>query len=155
MKPRGRSMAGHRYGLFVALLAGCASQTSMQQSGPSTDPNDVLSRLVNTDNGLEVHRWVVSADTEMIGATLMRFQEGEILSRGQAEALRRCGLRLVRVSEHRLADLLGNLDTAPVEVTAWHGQILQWRQLQQQRIPELVFWRIADDVGDTFGGQDD
>jgi hypothetical protein len=132
--------------VLITALAGCASD----RPGPAAAGDDgsgaaaaeaeaILHRLVNTDNGLEVRRWVVGDDPEVIAAAFARYRVGEPLDADRVAALRRDGLRFVRVRAPQLNDLLDELGPAPVEVVAWHGQVLTWRELQVRNIgPEGV-----------------
>ncbi|MHC4826368.1 MAG: hypothetical protein ACYTGY_18465 [Planctomycetota bacterium] len=144
-------MKMHHHGLASALLlalalAGCGSGEPGPTAAPETlegsrseEAEAVLRRLVNTDNGLEVRKWMVTDDTAVIGRALENYRAGEPLSPQRVAALRRDGFRFVRVHADQLEDLAGELGLGPVEVGAWHGQILTWRELQEQHVgPEGI-----------------
>jgi hypothetical protein len=122
-------------------MAGCgsgepgpaaAADTLAEPQSPRADA--VLRRLVNTDNGLEVRKWLVADDAPAIGTVLDRYRAGEPLSPRCVASLRRDGLRFVLVPAARLDDLAAELGLGPVEVGAWHGQVLTWRELQEHHI---------------------
>jgi hypothetical protein len=123
---------------LITALAGCAATEPVPSAGgtapPAAGDETVLSRLVNTDNGLEVRRWVIGDDADVIGGALNRYRVGEPLEAGRVAALRRDGLRFVRVRAAQLEPLLAELDPAPSEVAAWHGQVLTWRELQLRNV---------------------
>jgi len=127
--------------LLAALVAGCGSgepgpaATADTLGGPQSPKVEaVLQRLVNTDNGLEVRKWLVADDAVAIGTALDRYRAGELLSPQRVASLRRDGLRFVLVRAAQLDDLAAELGLGPVEVGAWHGQVLAWRELQEHHI---------------------
>jgi hypothetical protein len=94
----------------------------------------VLRRLVNTDNGLEFRKWMIAEESAAFGAALESYRAGEPLGPDRVAALRRDGLRFVRIRADQLDALSEQLGLGPVEVGAWHGQILTWRELQEQHV---------------------
>ena len=94
----------------------------------------VLRRLVNTDNGLEVRKWMIANESAAFGPTLESYRAGEPLPPDRIAALRRDGFRFVRVRADQLEALADELGLGPVEVGAWHGQILTWRELQERHV---------------------
>ena len=91
-------------------------------------------RLLASEHGLEVRQWVVPEEPGTIGAALSAYSDGEAIGAERAAVLRRNGLRFVRVPVRKINALRRDLGIASMDVTAWHGQIYQWRQLQQRRI---------------------
>ena len=91
-------------------------------------------RLLASEHGLEVRQWVVPEEPGTIGAVLSAYSDGEAIGAERAAVLRRNGLRFVRVPVRKINALRRDLGIASMDVTAWHGQIYQWRQLQQRRI---------------------
>ena len=127
--------------LLALALTGCGSS----EPGPAAtaDTMDgrrrqeaaaVLRRLVNTDNGLEVRKWMIANESAAFGPTLESYRAGEPLSPDRSAALRRDGFRFVRVRADQLEALADELGLGPVEVGAWHGQILTWRELQERHV---------------------
>jgi hypothetical protein len=128
--------------MLLALgLAGCGSSepgptatADTMDGGRQQAAEAVLRRLVNTDNGLEVRKWMIADESASFGPALESFRAGEPLSPDRVAALRRDGLRFVRVRADQLDALAEELGLGPVEVGAWHGQILTWRELQEQHV---------------------
>ena len=122
--------------ILIAVAGGCVTkQTVTRRTVTVTaSPENALDRLLNPDHGLLLHTWVVADNTERIAAALMRYQDGTFLEPAQENRLRRNGLRLLRVRTNHLADLLGELAVGPSEVDAWHGQVLQWRELHHRSL---------------------
>ena len=126
----------------LLIPAGCASSPGDDPSAGGPVPSApgirgraVIRQLVNTDNGLELQKWLVANDPQTIGRALQKYQAGDVIDEAAVRTLRRDGLRLVRVPKDQLKDLLGELGPASVQI-AWHGQILEWRELQHQPIPQ-------------------
>lgn len=122
--------------ILVAVAGGCVSEQTVTRRTITVTPSadTALDRMLNPDNGLLLRKWVVSDDTERIGTALMRYQDGVLLNPAQESRFRRDGLRLVRVRADQLEDLLGELGVGPSDVTAWHGQVLEWRELHHRSV---------------------
>lgn len=85
--------------------------------------------LQSSERGLEVRQWLVADDTERIAATMTRLGSADILPEQQQEALRRNGLRLVRLKLEDLNALEADLNGASLNTIGWYGQIFQWREI--------------------------
>lgn len=126
--------------LAAAVFTGCASPHAPSVlgviNGTVLRPRSTegLPRLINTTSGLEVRRWVIQDDPNRIGAALMKYWDPAAVGPARTSALRRSGLRFVRVQADQVDALLAELGLASLDVTAWHGQIYDWRRLQQYSI---------------------
>ncbi len=126
--------------LVVAVFTGCASSQApsvpgvINETGLRSRSTEGLTRLINTTSGLEVRRWVIQDDPNRIGAALMKYWDPKAVGPARTSALRRNGLRFVRVQADQIDALLAELGLASLDVTAWHGQIYDWRKLQQYSI---------------------
>ncbi len=115
--------------------AGCASRAVPDADQASTAPaSQMPGRLLASEHGLEVRQWVVPDEPDTVGAALRDHADGEAIGAARAADLRRNGLRFVRVPVQKINALRRDLGLTSMDVTAWHGQIYQWRQLQQHRI---------------------
>lgn len=126
--------------LLVAIVlvaaTGCVARRTVTTDEPpaTPSPDNVLDRMLDPNNGLLLRKWVVVEESASINSALSHYQQQEILSPGQVETFRRNGLRFVQVRADRLDDLLGSLGGNPYDVVAWHGQILEWRELYHRKI---------------------
>ncbi len=122
--------------VVLLVAAGCVTKRTVTTVEPpaTPSPDNVLDRMLNADNGLLMRKWVVTENTSRIRSVLSHYQDREILGPGQVETLRRNGLRFVQIRADRLDDLLGEMGINPYDLTAWHGQILEWRELYQRQI---------------------
>ncbi len=119
----------------VACTTGCASHAVPDADQAGTLPaSHMPGRFLASEHGLEVRQWVVPEEPGTIGAALSAYSDGEAIGAERAAVLRRNGLRFVRVPVRKINALRRDLGIASMDVTAWHGQIYQWRQLQQRRI---------------------
>lgn len=137
--------------LFCALMlwtpmlgSGCATRsgsTPDARSGALGDrgslalAEDPWKRLARTDNGLEVRQWMVADDPARLASALMAHRSGEALEAPLRERLRRNGFRLVRLPVGRLDELLADLGGTMIHATAWHGQVLRWREMIHRAVP--------------------
>lgn len=120
--------------VLAAAAAGCAAPPAPVPPDPAAEAaaqraHEVIERLVNADNGLEVRTWIVPDDAQRIGAALMSRRRGEAVGATAQAGLARNGLRLVRLGADDLDALLAELGTAPLAVAAWHGQVPEWRRM--------------------------
>ncbi len=129
-------------GAMTALVAaGC---TPRPAAPPAPSPAaraaaETLARLLNSDNGLMVRTCSISDDAPEVEAALRARQRGPALPAHQAEALRRGGLQVVRVRADEVEGLLDALGAAPLDLAAWYGQVLEWREVAARPIEgELV-----------------
>ncbi|MCZ6543375.1 MAG: hypothetical protein O6768_06885 [Planctomycetota bacterium] len=126
--------------LAAAVFTGCASPQAPSVPGVINETvlrprsTEGLTRLINTTSGLEVRRWVIQDDPNRIGAALMKYWDPKAVDPARTSALRRSGLRFMRVQADQVDALLAELGLASLDVTAWHGQIYDWRRLQQYSI---------------------
>ena len=129
---RGRSLVA----IVLVAAAGCVTRRTVTTVEPpaTLSPDNVLDRMLNPDNGLLLRKWVVTEDSADISSVLSHYQQQEILGPGEAETFRRNGLRFVGVRADHLDDLLGAIGINPYDVSAWHGQILDWRELYHRQI---------------------
>lgn len=110
-------------------LAACAAPSSPE---PIAIGSDAVARLTNTDNGLELRRWTVREDPELIARTLLSFGEQDWLDAADRERLSRNGLRIVRVPRETIAAMEEALGGAAMSLQAWHGQALDWREIDER-----------------------
>ena len=118
------------------VSAGCVARSTVttRESTPAPSADNVFDRMLNPDDGLSLRKWVVSGDVSRIGAALLRYSDGQALDAKTDELLRRNGMRLVRVRADRTNDLMGDLGVGPSDVAAWHGQVVEWRELYQRTV---------------------
>ena len=122
--------------LVLVAAAGCVTRHTVTTVEPpgTPSPDNILDHILNSDNGLLLRKWIVSDDAVRIGSALTHYEQGQVLGASALETLRRNGLRFVQVRADRLDDLLGELGVNPYDVAAWHGQILDWRELYHRKI---------------------
>ena len=122
--------------LLGIISAGCVTRQTVTtgESTPTSSADNAFDRMLNPDNGLLLRRWVVSDNADRIGAALLRYSDGQVLDAKTDESLRRNGMRLVRVRADQTDDLLGDLGVGPSDVAAWHGQVVEWRELYQRPV---------------------
>ena len=123
--------------LLLGLLStGCVARSTVTtHQTPSTPSADnAFDRMLNPDNGLLIRKWVVSDNSDRISDALSRYADGQVLDTKTDESLRRNGLRLVRVRADQTNDLLGALGVGPSDVAAWHGQVVEWRELYRRPV---------------------
>ncbi len=121
--------------LLGLLSSGCVALTvTTRESTPTPSGDNVFDRMLTPGNGLLLRRWVVSDNADRISAALLRYRDGQVLDAKTDESLRRNGMRLVRVRADQVDDLLGDLGVGPSDVAAWHGQVVEWRELYQRTV---------------------
>jgi hypothetical protein len=91
--------------------------------------------MLNSDNGLMVRTVAVAGSAEDVGAALRAADRGPAPP-AQQEMLRRGGLRLARLRAADVGPLLDRLGAAPLDVAAWHGQVLEWREVAAAPVAE-------------------
>lgn len=118
------------------VSAGCVARSTVttRESTPAPSADNVFDRMLNPDDGLLLRKWVVFGDVNRIGAALLRYSDGQALDAKTDELLRRNGMRLVRVRADRTNDLMGDLGVGPSDVAAWHGQVVEWRELYRRTV---------------------
>lgn len=137
-------------GCAVLATAGCAStgsdsdvlHTGVFQSGGQR----TRGILLGDDNGLEVRQLVVMDDPQVIARTMGPWV-GQTQGHVSAELLarlRRNGFRLVRVPLQELDELLDQLGGASMDVIAWHGPVLTWRDLHALALGEAGYTIAVD-----------
>lgn len=119
---------------WVCGPAGCAVAPTADSDSASTSslrPAGPLSAAASTENGLEVQRVVLRDEDERVGAALL--EAGEPFGGPEAAALERNGFLLIRVDASRidavLADLAPPLAPPLTQVSTWHGQAPNWREV--------------------------
>jgi len=122
--------------LLVLLGAGCVARSTLSTRETTATPSaeNVFDRMLNPDNGLLIRKWVVPDNPDRINKALLRYGDGQFLDTKTEESLRRNGMRFVRVRADHTNDLLGDLGLAPSDVAAWHGQVVEWRELYKQPV---------------------
>lgn len=98
------------------------------------DISRTISRVTGTDNGLAIRKWVVEDDEARIRNVLMSHAVGGVLHDAADERLQRNGFRLVRVPAADVDSILAELGGATMDVTAWHGEVYEWRTLAAHAI---------------------
>jgi len=120
------------------MLAGCASKpTSATQSASTPGSTDGLSpaaaalraRLTNTENGLEVRRWIIADRPQTIAQTMVKYAAGPAADAATLRQLKRNGFRFVRIPAQNIDSLLADVGPAIYDATEWHGQVVEWRSL--------------------------
>lgn len=103
-----------------------ANQTAEDRAAQGME---MVARMTGSDNGLAIRKWIVEDNEGRIASVLMRHAEGagEVLHDTADKRLQRNGFRLLRVSADDLPDILQELGGASLDVTAWHGQVYDWR----------------------------
>ena len=125
--------------LLSLLSAGCVARQTVttRESTPTPSGDNVFDRMLNPDNGLLLRKWVVSDKPDRIDAALSRYRDGQAVDAKTDQSLRRNGMRLVRVRADQVNALLRDLGAGPSDVTAWHGQVVEWRELYQRPVSGL------------------
>lgn len=126
------------------LSGGCAggekTDDAAAQAGVfRSDPQRVRGMLLQDENGLEVRQLVLSDAPDVIAQAMATWtdqtQSGAV-DNDVLERLRRNGFRLVRVPLAELDGLVSELGGASMDVSAWHGQVLEWRGLHSLPLGE-------------------
>ena len=122
--------------ILAAIAGGCVSEQTVSRRTPTRTPStdNALDRMLNPGHGLLVRKWVVTDNTARLGRALIHYQDGVLLEPELSRRLRRDGLRLLRVRADQLEDLLGELGVGASDVAAWHGQVLEWRELHHRSV---------------------
>jgi hypothetical protein len=124
-------------------IGGCAStspeakrSSAQPDSLESFDSGDRLRKLTAAENGLEVRKWTVHSDSMAVAEALVRWQDNGGLDAAVCEQLQRNGFRLIRIPVEQLEVVSETLGGAMLDVTEWHGQVLQWRELLRYTLPD-------------------
>jgi len=129
----------------VGLIGSCATPANNPFSGgdgpdgatgnatPQRD-SAAVRRITGTENGLAIRKWVIEDDERRIRSVLMRHAIGGVLHDQADQRLQRNGFRLIRVPVEHVDSILRELGGATMDVTAWHGQVYQWRTLSSRAI---------------------
>jgi len=122
--------------LLCLLSAGCVARSTVttRESTPTSSADNVFDRMLNPDNGLLIRKWVVSDNADRIDAALLRYSDGQVVDAKTDESLRRNGMRLLRVRSDQTDALLGDLGVGSSDVAAWHGQVVEWRELYRRPV---------------------
>ncbi len=131
-------MLSFRFYLIVvlcALILGCTSNTfeseaqtnDLLTSTPTHD--DILKRILHTDNGLEVRKWLLEDNSQRIMSALTQLGSQPIIDATSDQRFQKNGFRLRRIPVNDVDYLLELLGGTTLNATAWHGQILEWREL--------------------------
>lgn len=122
--------------LIAVTCAGCVAKHTVttREGTPTSSADNAFDRMLNPENGLLLRKWTVSDNAQRIGEALTRYQDGQVLDARTGEMLGRNGLRFVRIRADQADDLLGELGVGPSDLAAWHGQVLEWRELHHQSI---------------------
>ncbi len=114
--------------LTFALLVACAGR------GPSEPLAVPTARLELDGTGLAVRTHVVKGDRGDLQALLE--QAGRVIDDGAlSDRLASDGLHVRRIDSAQVDLLVASMDAHPVSQLAWHGQVLQWRDVVQRRLP--------------------
>jgi hypothetical protein len=137
--------AGTLRGFLLAALGvitGCASQPADSPSiarpanadavgnSRTGGPEDFLRQVLNTDNGLEIRKWLVKDDSIGIARTLNQYRDGTVLDEAAEARLQRNGMRLVRIQRDDLDALLEAFGGTTLNANTWHGQMTDWRPIE-------------------------
>lgn len=120
--------------MFVCLAGGCASKSpseSAVQLGAASS-GATGRRLASSDNGLELQRWTVFDKPGQTMQALLKHADPPAVDEATQLRLKRNGFRFVRVPLDQLEALQIDLGGAPVNVNEWHGQVPEWRSLQDR-----------------------
>ncbi len=126
--------------LWLPSMAGCRSGPSEVAGGAAAEPvggaldvggttEDAVGRLTGSNNGLELIKWLIDDQPSRIAEAMSRYTEPAMEGSPTDRALRRNGLRLVRIPLDSLDQLREELGGTKLETRGWHGQILEWRPL--------------------------
>ena len=121
----------------VLAFAGCESKPldGGEFAQASAAEGAAIDRLMGTDHGLELRRWVIDEDAARIGAAMMEFADAWSPEPALKARLERSGLRLARVPLDRLGALQVALGQGDMRLIGWHGQMTQWTRLVHRSIP--------------------
>lgn len=123
-----------------ASLAGCevppATTPTVIEPAQSLSPAAAAlrDRLTNTENGLEIRRWIIANESNRMVTALVTHLEGQALDAPTLDRLRRNGLRFIRVPVDRLESLLADLGGATYDAHEWHGQVHEWRSILDRSV---------------------
>jgi len=92
------------------------------------------SRLTNSDNGLEIRRWVTRDPAADVGQALASHAAGQPVDDQALARLKRNGFRLIRVKVDEVDSLLDALGGASYDATEWHGQVYRWRSIVEKPV---------------------
>lgn len=125
--------------LTVGAVSGCASKETAStaraaNSTSMTSADAVRARLTNTDHGLEVRNWIVLDQRGTFVDTLANYVDGQPADEATRLRLKRNGLRLLRVPVDALDSMVAELGDVVYDGNEWHGQVLEWRMLQQRPV---------------------
>ncbi|MCA9289843.1 MAG: hypothetical protein KDA25_01875 [Phycisphaerales bacterium] len=115
----------------VLALGACSGTDSTDGVGMSLGDRASIAfdRMVSADNGLEVRRWTVGADPLVVAAAVLPAASGEATDEAMQARLDRNGFRLLRVPLDSLESIRAALGSIISTSSAWHGQILDWREI--------------------------
>jgi len=121
-------------GLCILVL-GCASTTP--ESEPQTSPlltstptrDEILKKVLHIDNGLEVRKWLLEDDSQRIMNALAQLGAHPVIDEINDQRFQQNGFRLRRIPASDIEYFLDTLGGTTLNSTAWHGQILEWREL--------------------------
>lgn len=130
-------------GISLVLMTACsapapapADQRQATSKGESLSPAAAAlrARLTNTENGLEVRRWVIADQIDRIASAMRTHGIEWPPDASRLESLKRNGLRFVRIPVNQIDALLADLGGASYDATEWHGQVAEWRSLGERPI---------------------
>lgn len=126
--------------LAAATFVGCGEKIASQHGDDSIQHalgavgNSAASRLTNTDNGLHMRSWIIDDRAPVISAVLAPYAVESPLDPQTAERLRRNGMRFFRIPLEEVETVLRDLGGASMDVSSWHGQVFEWRDLVRRNI---------------------
>lgn len=120
-------------GLAALVLVGCATDDggggALERSVAAAER--AAARLTGSDQGLEIRKWLVTAPPMTIDAVLDAHGDAAFLDADGRRRLERNGLRLLAVERADVPALLADLGGADLDISAWHGQMLDWRPVHE------------------------
>lgn len=123
--------------VLIASHPGCASGTEQAEAGSLTEGTAGGTRGAGpqfTRSGIEVRKWVVQDDADIVGSALMSVGQPAPLDRAMAQHLRRNGLRIVRIPVSELESIESTIGVTGVDLNAWFGQVLDWQVLHDRAV---------------------
>ncbi len=132
MRPHRRDRAAQLWlvGLAFASVFGCAAPlVDSSANDDELSPGQKIERLLGSDNGLETRQWIVLDRTDHIATAIRTYAIDDAVDRETSAALRRNGLRLVRVPLEQFDELAAAIGPPTLDANTWHGQVFEWREL--------------------------
>ena len=117
-------------GLVLLAAVGCSASAPVERS--TIDGAAYVQGLMRNDNGLALRQWdPVVDEPDAVGSTVLGYADPWRLDAERSGQLQRNGFRLLRLPAEAVEPLRQALDGTSMNVDAWYGQVLDWRDVIQ------------------------